>query len=326
MVTTEVEEKLTLDEKLALPRPFIARRLHSLLGLWLVIYLFEHLLVNAQVAFYPQDDGTAFISMVNRIHNIPFLKLVEVIFLGFPFLFHGIWGIFYAKKARLNSVPGSLNQPRLFQYAKNRAFSWQRITSWILLVGILAHVIHMRFLEMPTKVYRGDIVSYFVKQQPSNMLYLMVEKLHFKVYTSKDLEEKQEQLELQKKQLEQADPLEEQSYFALVTATTEDRKWLQEATKKKLKKRELLVETPSAGAAFLLIVRDTFQHLPLVILYSILVITAVYHAFNGLWTFLITWGLAISRRTQKRARFFTTSLMLLVMAFGLIAAWGSYLL
>lgn len=312
------------DEKLALPKAFVSRRLHSLFGLWLVIYLFEHLLVNAQVAFYFQDDGIAFISMVNRIHAIPFLKLVEVVFLALPFFYHGIWGIFYAKQAKLNSFPGPLQEPRLY-YSKNRAFSWQRITSWILLVGIIAHVVHMRFLDAPIEAVRGGVPSFFVVQKPSNLLYVMSDRLHFTVYTQQDLEKKKQELLKREKALEHADTTEKKT-VALVDELAEDKEWFRKATEKKIKKRELLVETPSIGSAFLLVVRDTFQHLPLVILYSILVVTAVYHAFNGLWTFLITWGVIVTRRTQRKVRFFTNALMVLVLAFGLSAAWGAYLL
>lgn len=180
---------MVANEKFALSKPFVARRLHSLFGFWLVIYLFEHLFVNAQVAFYPKDDGNSFIYMVNKIHATPYLKLIEILLIAIPFLYHGIWGMFYAKAAKLNSFSSSSHEPRLL-YARNRAFSWQRITSWILVVAILGHVVHMRFLEMPGKVVKDGVPSYFVKQKPSNMLYLMVEKLHFKVYTASDLEEK----------------------------------------------------------------------------------------------------------------------------------------
>lgn len=313
------------DEKLALPRAFVSRRLHSLFGLWLVIYLFEHLLVNAQVAFYSQDDGIAFISMVNKIHQFPFLKLIELAFIALPFLYHGIWGIFYAKQAKLNSFPGTLEKPRLF-YSRNRAFSLQRITSWILLIGIVAHVVHMRFLDAPIRVVRGDVMSFFVVQKPSNLLYLMADKLHFTVFTSEDLAKKQQELLVKEQQLQHANTSDAKNYFSLVDAVAEDKEWYEKATKRKLKKRELLVETPTAGAAFLLIVRETFQHLPFVILYSILVVASVYHAFNGLWTFLITWGVIITRRTQRKARIFTHLLMALVLGFGLCAAWGAYLL
>ena len=62
----------------------------------------------------------------------------------------------------------------------------------------------------------------------------------------------------------------------------------------------------------------------MVILYSILVIAATYHAFNGLWTFMITWGVTITRRSQRIMRFITTTMMTIVMFLGLISAWGTY--
>ena len=144
------------DTRRALPRSFILRRLHSILGVWLVIYLCEHLLVNSQAALFSFDDGEGFISLVNRIHNYPYLKAIELVFLGLPFLIHGIWGVIYIKTGKFNSFPTPYTQPALPQYKRNRAYSWQRITSWILLVGIAAHVIHMRFVDYPTVVHHGE--------------------------------------------------------------------------------------------------------------------------------------------------------------------------
>lgn len=266
------------------PRAFITRRLHSLLGLWLAIYLFEHLLINSQAALYFYDNGASFIAMVNKIHQMPYLKVIEITVLGLPFLLHGLWGISYLRTAKLNSFSTDGSTPALQGYSKNRAFSWQRITSWILLVGIIAHVVHMRFIENPQPITKGGETSYFLVQKESPTLYKMKDKLHLIFYDQSIIPDHP------------------------------------------LKKGELLVESPSAGVAFLLVVRESFTNPLIVILYSILVISACYHGYNGLWTAMLTWGVVVSVAAQRRLRLVTLFLMLLIMSFGLFAAWGSYFL
>ena len=44
-----------------IPRAFIWRRLHSLMGLWLVLFLGEHLLTNSQAALWLGDNGKGFV-------------------------------------------------------------------------------------------------------------------------------------------------------------------------------------------------------------------------------------------------------------------------
>ncbi len=46
-------------------REFIGRRVHSLMGLWLVVFLTEHLIVNSQAALWIGDDGHGFVLLVN---------------------------------------------------------------------------------------------------------------------------------------------------------------------------------------------------------------------------------------------------------------------
>jgi succinate dehydrogenase / fumarate reductase, cytochrome b subunit len=329
-MTTPLHEKaFPSDERVKLPRPFILRRMHSLLGVWLVIYLFEHLLVNSQMALYLEDDGSGFVRMVNSIHSIPFLQAVELIFLGLPFLIHGLWGIKYALTSKSNSFRSSGTNPSLPQYKRNRAFTWQRVTSWLLLVGIIAHVVHMRFIEYPEKIYRGDQVNYFVSLDFNPGLPLVAQKLNVQLYDNAQLLEREEGLEKEKKILEELKPNGETYeadvlYSKFMSEVEEEEEWVKAAKKKPIKKDQVLAVAPSAGGAFFLIVRQAFLSPALVILYSILVVSAVYHAFNGLWTFMITWGITLTRRSQKTMRAITTILMAIVMFLGLMSAWGTY--
>jgi len=263
------------QESAPLPRPFILRRLHSLLGVWLVIYLFEHLLVNSQVALWAEDGGYGFVSMVNKIHSLPYLPVIEIVFLGLPFALHGIIGIFYLRSAKSNARKTDGTSPALPQYKRNRAFTWQRLTAWLLIVGILAHVVHMRFMESPTLVYDGPDRYYVTTLKEDPKLLRAAERLEVPVRSSS------------------------------VPGKIE-------------------VIAPNAGTAFLLVVRQAFQNPLLVILYSILVVAASYHGFNGLWTFMISWGVTLSQRSQRNMRRVTTALMVLVSFLGLMAAWGTY--
>jgi succinate dehydrogenase / fumarate reductase cytochrome b subunit len=329
MTTPLHEKEFPSDERVKLPRPFILRRLHSLLGLWLVVYLFEHLLVNSQAALFLEDDGSGFVRMVNSIHTLPYLKAIEILFLGVPFLIHGIWGIKYALTSKSNSFRTGGTKPALPQYKRNSAFTWQRITSWLLLVGIVAHVVHMRFMEYPVKTQRGDQTLYLSRLNYDPGLSLVAEKLYVKLYNTAQIREKELELEKEKALLETLKPETQEYepndlYYKALNEVQEDEEWMQAARKKPLRKGQVLAAAPSAGAAFFLIVRQAFMSPTLVVLYSILVVAAVYHAFNGVWTFMITWGITLSRRSQKTMRTITTTLMAAVMLLGLMSAWGTY--
>jgi succinate dehydrogenase / fumarate reductase cytochrome b subunit len=278
-MTTPTRERIfERDETLKLPKPFILRRVHSLLGFWLIIYLAEHLLVNSQAALFFQDQGAGFVSAVNQIHALPYLKAIEIVFLALPFLFHGIWGISYALNAKLNAHRTKGGEPQLPQFKRNQAFSWQRITAWLLIVGILAHVIHVRFVNYPISLQKGDETFYAVALKEDNGLPSVAQKLSVKLQKSEEG-----------------------------------------------KPNQVLALSPNIGTAFFLIVREAFKNPLIVVLYSLLVVAACYHAFNGLWTFTIKWGITLSRRAQKRMRSITTILMGIVIFLGLMSAWGTYL-
>src|ERR1700733_1131343 len=143
-----------------IPWAFVIRRLHSLTGLWLAAYLILHLFTNSQAAFLIGDDGSGFIHSVNSIHELPYLPIIEMTLLGVPILIHALWGIQYALSAKYNSFGNTGKTPYLPEYPRNRAFTWQRITSWLLVFGILAHIVHMRFIEYPVSAKVNDHTAY----------------------------------------------------------------------------------------------------------------------------------------------------------------------
>ncbi len=116
-----------LVESFLIPYSFVWRRLHSALGIFLVVYLIEHLYTNVKSVF----DPIWFVDSVNQIHSIPYLYLVEFFLIALPFFLHMFWGIFIVKEALPNSFPTDGTTASLTQYEKNYAYTWQRITSWI---------------------------------------------------------------------------------------------------------------------------------------------------------------------------------------------------
>jgi len=325
MATPIRERQFESDEKLKIPQAFVWRRLHSLLGLWLAIYLFEHLLINSQAALFFRDNGYGFISAVNKLEALPYLKVIELVFLGLPFLLHGVWGIYYAWTAKPNSFHSVGASPQLPQYKRNRAYTWERITAWLLIFGIIAHVVHMRFWAYPTSVEKSDERHYMVRVSYDLGLPSVADKLKVQLFTFQEIQQKEELLKKQENQLKNVveDPSNE-AYIHFLDQIQDEKKWLEAAKRKTLKANEVLGFSPSPGAAFYLLVRDTFKNPLMVILYSLFVLAASYHAFQGLWTFMIRWGITLTRRSQKRMRTLTNILMGTVMLLGLWAAWGTY--
>ncbi len=304
-----------------IPNAFIWRRAHSLTGLWLVLFLIEHLLTNSQAALFIGDDGSGFVSAVNFIKGLPYLPFIEIFLLGVPFLIHGLWGIRYLMTAEYNSFPTDGSSPSLPQYSRNQAYTWQRITSWILLFGILAHVIHMRFIEYPTSAQRGTEHQYMVRVEADNGLYTLSKRLGFEIYDQQQIKDMSQKI-LSKTEIEEGNNTPEE--LIALQQQRENRAWLAAMEKWTLDDNQYIAVAPSFGVAELLTVRDTFKSPTMILLYSGLVIATCFHAFNGLWTFLITWGITLTSRAQQLMRILAVILMVLISFLGLAAIWGTY--
>ena len=177
-----------------IPKAFVWRRLHSLFGLWLVIFLTEHLLVNSQAALFIGNDGKGFIEAANSLENLPYLQVLELLFLGLPILLHALWGIQYLLTAKYNSFGNDGKTPYLPEYSRNHAYTWQRITSWVLIIGIIAHVIHMRFIEHPISVEEGSQNYYMVKVNLDDGLYTLSERLNVQLFDENKIKQAEKTL------------------------------------------------------------------------------------------------------------------------------------
>ncbi len=259
-------------------KDFLWHRLHSLSGIWLVVYLCVHLFTNSQAALTP--DG--FIRSVNSIHEIPFLPAVEVAVLAIPILIHLIWGIKYSK-AKFNSFGNTGKAPYLPQYPVNHAFTWQRITAWFLILGIFAHVVHMRFLQYPLSTQTDNKPLYAVQVTPDEKLNDLASKHGIEILT----------------------PVEAKKIFKEKLSGT----------------GQPIAVADNFGSVELFMLRETFKSPFMLAFYTLLVLTACFHAFNGLWTAMITWGITLSIRSQQMMRYFSNALMCIVAILGLCAIW-----
>lgn len=309
----------------AIPMPFLAKRLHSLMGIWLVLFLIEHLLVNSQAALLIGHDGSGFVRAVQSIRDLPYLPVIEVCLLAFPFLFHGILGISYALQSKINSWPTDGATPALPEYPKNRAYTWQRITSWILLFAVVAHVIHMRFIEYPLSVEKDTTELHLVRISQDIGLPVLAERLGVKLYNHELI---QQQKELSTPILMTKDPssFNEHSSSGLlkVQEVKQNQQWIEALEKYPLNDSQVIAATQNFGTAELLMVRDTFKSPFMMILYTLFVGVACFHAFNGLWTAFNRWGVTLSVHSQSLSRKFALFCMFFIGFLGLAAIWGTY--
>ncbi len=305
-----------------LPKAFIWRRAHSFTGIWLVLFLIEHLLTNSQAALLIGEDGNGFVRAVNWIQELPYLHVIELTLLGIPFLIHGIWGVKYLFQAKYNVFPSDGSAPSLPQYPRNQAYTWQRITSWILLFGILAHVIHMRFIEYPASAQWNNQKVFLVALERDNGLYTLSKRLGVDLYNTEQLQAMKQEAIPQTAQTKGSEETPEQLIEA--QSNRESQAWLKALDQWELKDNHVLAIAKSFGVAELLIVRDTFKSPMMIFLYTGLVIAACFHAFNGLWTFMIAWGITLTAASQNLMRKLAVFLMLVITFLGLASIWGTY--
>jgi succinate dehydrogenase / fumarate reductase cytochrome b subunit len=298
---------------------FLWRRLHSLTGAWLAIFVIFHLFTNSQAALLIGHDGSGFIHAVNAIRDTPFLPVVEILILGFPIVIHTIWGIKYLRTAKYNSFGNTGNTPYLPNYPRNHAYTWQRITSWLLIVGIIAHVVHMRFIEYPNASVKSGEPSYIVRVSEDEGLYTLAARLGVQLYNQQQILALQENMpELTNEHPSNPNELVQRQKIE------QQRNWIKALEKRPLREGELMATANNFGTAELLMVRDTFKSPTMIVLYTLLVLITCFHAFNGLWTFMISWGVTLTQRAQHLMWLLSVTLMVVVGGLGLSAIWLTY--
>lgn len=324
------------DTSSTIPNAFLWRRLHSLVGLALVLFLIEHLFTNSQAALPISGSGSGFISGVNWIHGLPFLPAIEVGFLLIPFAIHIAWGIKYLRQSKLNAFPGEGSRPTLTEYARNHAYSWQRLTSWFLIVAVIWHVWEMRFEHQPAHATVGQQEYYAIPLSVDSGLYTLASRLDVDLYDQEMIEREERRVAINLLRTDEGnlrlvaavepdgyDPKQELVLLQQRKAGEEE-EWLHALQHKPLKEGEIMAVAPDFGTAILLMLRDTLKSPLTCVLYTFLVLAGVFHGFNGLWTWTITWGIALTPASQRLIGYVTKGLMALLTFLGLSAVWLTY--
>lgn len=313
------------------------------MGLFIVFFLIEHLFTNSQAALLIGEDGSGFVRMVNFIKNLPYLPVIELTLLGIPFFIHILWGLHYLFTAKQNCYGKGDNAPHLPEYPRNHAYTWQRITSWILVFGIIGHVAQMRFIDYPTSAKRGSATYYMAPVTLDQGIYTVAQRLDVTLYTKKQVKQ------LLSPPNEVTEVGKTGSFFASIQniflpsepqeaaiskseidkrlqdqKLAQERGWISALESWELSSGQGIAVADNFGTIELMLVRETFKYPIYLILYTLFVLAACYHGFNGLWTFCITWGLTLTDRSQRHSRLLTTLLMALITFFGLAAIWGTY--
>ena len=112
---------------------FLLRRLHSLTGIVFGGYLVVHLLVNATIA----QGGRVYQTQVDKIHDLPFLPVIEWTFIYLPILFHTVYGVWII-------LTGQPNVGR-YPYEKNWFYFFQRVSAVVIVFFMLFHVLSLKY-------------------------------------------------------------------------------------------------------------------------------------------------------------------------------------
>ncbi|MDN3505513.1 MAG: succinate dehydrogenase [Rhabdochlamydiaceae bacterium] len=320
---------------------FVWARIHSLMGLGIVLYLIEHLTTNSMAALWVGEDGVGFIRMVNFLHGLPYLHVLEVGLIGVPLAFHAVLGIKYAIKSKLNTIGSDGKSPSM-KHGRNHAFSWQRITSFILLIGIILHVIEFRFLHYPIAAKDNKQTYYLTRVDMDKGLYTLSDRLNVRLFNSDAIANEKNSLaalsskmslvdqklkEMQSKEhfktAVEFNP-ESASIYNSVQRFKEKTQWVNALEQRDISNFQVIAVCENFGTATLLNVRNIFRSPIMGGFYSLFVLAAVFHAFNGLWTLLLTWGVILKMGSQKTFAKICVALMVIFGFLGLAAIWGSY--
>jgi succinate dehydrogenase / fumarate reductase cytochrome b subunit len=113
---------------------FVLRRLHSLSGIVPIgAFLVEHFISNSEAA----NGVQAYNDQVKFLTSLPFVHVMEWVFIFIPILYHALYGIYiwYRGESNVGEYP----------WTGNWLYTSQRWTGIIAFLYILYHTIEMRF-------------------------------------------------------------------------------------------------------------------------------------------------------------------------------------
>jgi succinate dehydrogenase / fumarate reductase, cytochrome b subunit len=309
-----------------LPKAFLFRRLHSIAGLFFILFLCEHMLTNSESALLIGEQGASFIRAVNFLHSLPYLNIIEIFLLAVPIAIHAILGLIYFFEARFNSFATDGSAPALTGYLRNHAFTWQRITALIIVVGVIVHVLSMRFLQSPQEIESSPQAKFAVNVTADGGLITLAPRFNVTLITPQSQAPLLAFLEKREKMVDRkinravtpsliaAENLQKERISATRTFITN------------LHPTEIswTAICEDFGTATLLIVRDNFRIPWVCAVYTIFVLAAAFHASYGLWTFSISWGVTLNEAGRRVVRGIGVVLGLALLAGGLASIWLTY--
>ncbi|HJV44430.1 MAG TPA: succinate dehydrogenase cytochrome b558 subunit [Bacillota bacterium] len=149
---------------MATDRHFFNRKLHSLLG---VIPVGAFLIIHLYTNFLAHYGRERFTSQVKLMEDIPFLAIVEIVFILLPLLYHAVYGLYIAFQAKHN-----VNN---YGYFRNMMFFLQRVTGIITLIFVVWHIWQTRiqiaigsvkpegFYDIMVHVFQnGGMIAFYV--------------------------------------------------------------------------------------------------------------------------------------------------------------------
>ncbi len=273
---------------------FVLRCVHSLSGIVFTLFLCEHIFTNMLASSYFRE-GSGFVQLVSSFHRIPGLKAIEIVCLALPFLCHAILGIPYLFQACPNAGISRGSKPALL-YARNIAYTWQRRTAWILLFGLIFHVVQFRFVCYPVYVELHGQTYYGVTIHLERYSAMVRGTPGMFTVNFSDPQKHSLRLVISDFEGTQVSSLSTHPYFL----------------------------TPRIGTAFLYVVRNALGSLWVAVFYTVLVLAAAFHGFNGLWTFISRWGIVLPTRLQTGLRNVCYCAMVIVSAMGVSTIWNIY--
>jgi succinate dehydrogenase / fumarate reductase, cytochrome b subunit len=141
------------------------RKLHSLLGIVPVgLFLLEHLTVNSLAA--GPGGARAFDAAVRFLRGLPYLLAIELLFIFFPMVFHGIYGLIITAGAGWNTASYNL--------WRNWMYLIQRISGVITFIFVTAHLwtlriaslinpeVHVNFALMRAQLLTPWIMAFYI--------------------------------------------------------------------------------------------------------------------------------------------------------------------
>jgi succinate dehydrogenase / fumarate reductase cytochrome b subunit len=141
---------------------FFWRKLHSLLGIIpLGAFLLEHIFSNFEALGGPAAYGT----QVKFLNSLPLVRVLEVVFIFLPLLYHACYGLYIWLHGKANVV--------YYPWSGNWLYVAQRYTGIIAFLFIIQHLIRERFtgIALPENPYAS---FYKVQHELANPWMLAV--------------------------------------------------------------------------------------------------------------------------------------------------------